>query len=183
MAPKEQQREAAIDLIAAHILETGLSQASLRQLARAAQISDRMLLYYFKDKEEVVTLAMAKIAGSLAGDLAKAIPDGEKHPVSEMVAIAATLTQSDQVRPLMQLWLEATAAAVRKEAPFVDITKQIAGGFLNWIESHLDEPDSEVRKSKAAMVLAMVDGLALLEACTDKETALIAANSMRTALK
>ncbi|MFY8208820.1 MAG: TetR/AcrR family transcriptional regulator, partial [Caulobacter sp.] len=49
MNVRDEQRARVIAVLADHLLATGLSQASLRQLAAAAGVSDRMLLYYFAD--------------------------------------------------------------------------------------------------------------------------------------
>ncbi|NCU12087.1 MAG: TetR/AcrR family transcriptional regulator, partial [Sphingomonadaceae bacterium] len=76
MSVRDEQREAVVERLAAHLLETGLSRTSLRQLAAAAGVSDRMLLYYFADKAEVLSAVLARVAGELAMRLTKAIPDG-----------------------------------------------------------------------------------------------------------
>ena len=56
MSPRDEQRERVIGALTGHLLRTGLSQSSLRQLAAAAEVSDRMLLYYFVDKAEVLAI-------------------------------------------------------------------------------------------------------------------------------
>ena len=47
-------RETLLPLLAAYVLENGLADVSLRPLAKAAGTSDRMLLYHFGSKEELV---------------------------------------------------------------------------------------------------------------------------------
>ena len=71
---RENQRDRAIAAIGAHLLARGLAETSLRQLAAAAGASDRMLLYYFTDKADILAQAMAQIAGESGAQLAKAIP-------------------------------------------------------------------------------------------------------------
>ena len=46
MTTREEQRQLVIERLSRHLLDVGLAQASLRQLAAAAGVSDRMLLYY-----------------------------------------------------------------------------------------------------------------------------------------
>jgi AcrR family transcriptional regulator len=43
-----------LDRLADYVLAHGLTASSLRPLARAAGTSDRMLLYYFADKDAVM---------------------------------------------------------------------------------------------------------------------------------
>ena len=47
------RREDAIERMTDHILLKGLAGATLRPLAAAAGTSDRMLLYYFADRDEI----------------------------------------------------------------------------------------------------------------------------------
>ncbi|MFN9375915.1 MAG: hypothetical protein ACK564_02585 [Novosphingobium sp.] len=44
MSIRDAQREAVIERLAGHLLAHGLARTSLRQLAQAAGVSDRMLL-------------------------------------------------------------------------------------------------------------------------------------------
>ncbi|MCA3750444.1 MAG: TetR family transcriptional regulator, partial [Phenylobacterium sp.] len=54
MTVRAAQRQVVTERLAGHLLASGLSRTSVRQLAAAAQVSDRMLLYYFRDKAEAL---------------------------------------------------------------------------------------------------------------------------------
>lgn len=181
MISRDEQRARAVDRLADHLLRTGLSQASLRQLATAAGVSDRMLLYYFSDKADALSAAMQRIAAQLAGMLAGAVPEGTALPAAGLVALVAELTTGEPMRPYMALWIEVVAAAAREEAPFADIARQIAAGFLQWIEARLapgQPADPAARQAVAAAVLAVIDGMALLEVCAGPELTRRAARAM-----
>ena len=171
MIARDEQRERAIERLSSHLLETGLSAASLRQLATAAGVSDRMLLYYFDDKAEVLAAVMQRLAGGMAAQLDQVAGEGERLPRSVLAARCAELVVTDEFRPYMALWIEAVAAAARDEAPFAAIVRQVTEGFLAWIESRLDLPEGVDPKGAAAMILALVDGLALVEICTGDDRA------------
>ena len=47
------------------ILKQGIAQISLRPLARALNTSDRMILYYFKNKDELMTAAVEQLADTI----------------------------------------------------------------------------------------------------------------------
>ena len=85
MAPKDQQRAQAAQRLKQHLLETGLSQSSLRQLAAAAGISDRMLLYYFDDKSDALNEAF----GLIASDLMETLNGGDWDNEIEAKLVAA----------------------------------------------------------------------------------------------
>jgi len=178
MVGRDEQRDRVVEALAAHLLQTGLAQASLRQLAAAAGVSDRMLLYYFRDKGEVLALAMGKLAGDMALRLATAMPDDERLSQVALTARAARLVIDDTFRPFMRLWIEAVAAAARSEAPFVDIARQIGEGFLAWLEDRLDPVTTTDPAGTATAILAQLDGLALLEVCVGSSRALQAVEAL-----
>lgn len=166
MISRDEQRAKAVERVAEHLLRTGLAETSLRQLAAAAGVSDRMLLYYFRDKTEVLAAAMEHNAGALAHRLTEAFPPGAALPVSGLIAAASAFTTGEAMRPYMRLWIEVIGAAARGEAPFVDIARNIVAGFLQWIEAQLpaaDFADDRARRTAAAGILAFIDGLAFLE--------------------
>lgn len=178
MTVRDNHRSRAIAQVAAHLLSTGLAQTSLRQLAGAAGVSDRMLLYYFSDKTDVLAAAMGAIAGDLTTGLAAALPSDEQLPPRELVRRAAALTTQPAMRPFMKLWVEVVAAAARGEEPFVAIAAQIGQGFITWVEARLALPAEADRAATAAAIIAIVDGIALIDVCTGKETALAAVGAL-----
>lgn len=165
MSGRQKQREKVEAALAAHLLETGLAKTSLRQLATAAGVSDRMLLYYFDDKAEALACATQRVAAELAAHVAGAMKsDGRLSPIALMREAVAVTTRPD-TRPYMRLWVEIVAAAARNEAPFAGIADQVMAGFQQWAEQHLDIDDPEERESVAAMVIALIDGIAIVDIC------------------
>jgi AcrR family transcriptional regulator len=174
MSVRDKHRLRITDLLSASLLSTGLSQTSLRQLAAAAKISDRMLLYYFDDKADVMAAALSKVAAEMSVLLAAAIPESANLEPLVFVAKAAVVTQAAPMRPYMRLWVEVVAAASRGEHPYSDISSMITLGFIDWIESRLAGKNGQTKRANAAMILAMIDGIALLEVCGGEERARLA---------
>jgi AcrR family transcriptional regulator len=65
----DDKRNALLNSMADFVLTYGLGAASLRPLAKAAGLSDRMLLYYFKDKDELIAAILARIVARLTDHL------------------------------------------------------------------------------------------------------------------
>ncbi|NJN97376.1 MAG: TetR/AcrR family transcriptional regulator [Anaerolineales bacterium] len=65
----ETRRQLILNKIADHLLACGMKDSSLRQLAAAIGTSDRMLLHYFLDKEELMTAALNLVAARMIGIL------------------------------------------------------------------------------------------------------------------
>lgn len=171
MAVREEQRARVVEALADHLLATGLSQSSLRQLAAAAGVSDRMLLYYFGDKADVLEQTMARLAATMTERLGAAIPEGAALSPSMLMARAGRFVLEADFVPYMRLWLDVVAAAGRREAPFPAIARQVTHGFLDWIGQRLDAPPGPEREGCAAMILALVDGLILVEVGAGREHA------------
>lgn len=170
MIQRDAQRDAAAEKLARHVLATGLGQTSLRQLAKAAGVSDRMLLYYFTDKAEIMVTVMERLAGELAEHLSDGIAESPALRPAVLLQRAAALTTAPEVRPYMRLWIESVAAAARDEEPFPAITQAILSGFREWLDQRLDLPPGADREAVAMAILATLDGLALIEICSGPAT-------------
>lgn len=166
MAKRDQQRELVAGRLAAHLLDTGLTQTSLRQLAKAAGVSDRMLLYYFADKTEVLAAATTQIAAQSVVGLAEALPEGAKLPPHQLIMLATQLTSGPDMRRFMRLWVEMIGAAAKGEEPFVAISAQVLGGFRQWLAARLEVPEGTDHAAVAGAIIALIDGLALVEICS-----------------
>lgn len=177
MSIRDDQRSKVVAALSQHLLTTGLSQVSLRQLAAAAGVSDRMLLYYFPDKTAVLAAALGTVAEGLAEGLAQAIPADKALRPGDLIVQVARMTTDTGMRPMMRLWVQVVAAAAKGEAPYVEISARIVAGFQQWIESRLDVPQAQ-RKDLALAILALVDGLALVEICSGDEAATGAAGAL-----
>jgi len=164
MTVRDERREAAIERIADHLLSEGLGAATLRPLAAAVGTSDRMLLYYFADKEELLTATLARIAARMTAQLDAAIPAGPRSPFSVLLEQVWAAMASESLRPFMPLWLELASGAARGLQPHLDISGQIADGFLGWVASRL-QPDGDGEPSSLApLFMASIEGLYLLKA-------------------
>ena len=178
MVSRDEGRRQVQAALALHLLNTGLSRTSLRQLAGAAGISDRMLLYYYSDKAEALAAAMSAVSAGLAAQLEGAVPTAGLLTARELAAIAAKFTIGPAVRPYMRLWIEVVAAAARSEAPFPQLASQIADGFIAWTETRLDPAGLTDPRATATGIVAMIDGLAVIAVCADEALVARAAASL-----
>jgi AcrR family transcriptional regulator len=167
MRTRAQARETLIPILAEHLLRTGLSQSSLRQLAQAAGASDRMLMYYFTDKTELLRDVLFHLATGFALKLDQAVPNDIPLSFPALLNRAVRATLEETLQPYLRLWIEVLASAAREEVPFTQMSADIFEGFRRWAETRLDEPDAEKRRVQAALVVSMVDGFGVLALCVD----------------
>jgi AcrR family transcriptional regulator len=164
MGSKEDQRERAIRLLAATLLEKGLAETSLRQLAKAA---------------DILASTLSRIALEMTVLLTDAIPENANLPPVDFIAAATAVTQAPVMRPYMRLWIEIIAVAARGEQPYSAVANQVTTGFLGWIETRLAGEASETKRSTAAMIFAMIDGLAILDMCAGEGQSAMAARAFK----
>lgn len=183
MTRKQEQREKITAILAEYVLREGLAETSTRQLAAAAGVSNRMLLYYFEDKSEVMQLTLMAFAANLGALLGKTLKEDACLSPADMFAETSKLLQGKRLQPYMALWMDVMAHAGRGQAPYQEIAADIAAHFLAWIEQRLATEDSKERRAQAAMIFAMVDGSYLLSSCTASALTKSAQGQMAALLK
>jgi AcrR family transcriptional regulator len=156
------RRAALVARIAALLLSRGLAEMPLRELARELDTSDRMLLYYFEDKAELVTAGLSVLSTQLAQALQAALPCGRVAP-AQLLAQVTMLLASRPIKPYMNVWADLVAHGARGEQPFRAFMSASARGWLERIEARLDLPDGARRRRVAAVLLTIAEGSRMLE--------------------
>lgn len=158
MTPTPDRRADLLDRMADFVLSQGLAAASLRPLAQAAGISDRMLLYYFKDKSEVITAILTLVSQRLkaALDTRTTTPP---LPLGRLRGRVVRLVLDEAFWPYMCLRVEIAAQAARGDALCRKVGEDLGRIVLDWITPQLDSTD----QAEALRLLMQVDGTVLLK--------------------
>lgn len=154
------QRETFLEGLVAYVLEHGAGSLSLRPLAAALGTSDRMLLYYFGTREQLLVAVLERVTLHLRTALDEALPAGQITP-AQMLDRLVTVTRSAQVQPHLRLYVEISGLTAQGREPFTAATRAVAHAWLDWMAARLDVPTEE-RTDAAAGLLALVDGLLLV---------------------
>ncbi|HEX7759036.1 MAG TPA: TetR/AcrR family transcriptional regulator, partial [Caulobacteraceae bacterium] len=144
MTSVDQKRAEILDRLADHVLAHGLAASSLRPLAAAAGTSDRMLIYYFKDKAGLVAAVLQHVALRLAGEL-EAMAATAPASLEVLRGRLFEILVSEALWPYMRLWLEIAAAAARGDAVCRQVGEAIGRGFLAWGTARLESPSPAER--------------------------------------
>lgn len=171
-------RDGLVLKLGEHLLDHGLAQSSLRQLAKAAATSDRMLLYYFPDKEKLLTQVLEHLANQLSTALDEAIPQHEKLQPARLVERITALATGPVLGRYIRIWTEVSASAGEGVPPFPAMADKIAALFQAWIEARLLVPDPARAKAIASLILVMVDGAALLQPVANGDVSLRACQEL-----
>jgi AcrR family transcriptional regulator len=156
------------------VMAEGLADLGLRPAAARLATSDRMLLYYFGSKAELVLTVLACISERLslalsgAGKPSRVSPDVLLTRASALVADPATV-------PFMRIWIEISAMGARGQEPYRSFAHQTVAAWLDWINARLDLPSKEERRHYAAAILTILEGATLLELSHPQSTFGVAA--------
>jgi AcrR family transcriptional regulator len=158
----DSRRAEIIQRLADYVLAEGLSAASLRPLAKAAGTSDRMLLYYFADKAEIITAVLEEISARLL----RLISDqaaSEPLPLDDLRRLLAGVLFEDALWPYMRIWLQVAARAAMGDAYYRGVGEQIGRGFLDWGKMQLQADSAAQLDIDAARLLVSMEGMLFLK--------------------
>lgn len=170
---RKQRRESLLETMADHLLVHGLSGSSLRALAAAADTSDRMLLYYFVDRDDLLSTLLEHVAARLFTLLAS-VDAGSRRSYGDLLSQLWKAARTPALRPYMLLFIELAAAAGRREEPQRAAAGRIAESFMTWVANRLEVADGD-RNARATLLLATLDGLFLLHSAGHEDAARAAA--------
>ncbi len=155
------RRSDILNGLADHVLAHGLIASSLRALAKAAGTSDRMLLYYFKDKSEIIAATVEVVAARMVlhmNDMASP----QRLPLDALVRHLAAVLSDPLFRPYMRLWLEIAGMAARDDPFYTQVGEVIGRGFLTWGAAQIAEENEGQHIREAAKLLIMIEGIVFL---------------------
>lgn len=154
------RREHLIDGAVDYVLEHGIGDLSLRPLAHALGTSDRMLLYYFTDRDELVTVVLERVGDDLDTMVQVGLPPG-RCPPEQVLGSMSALLGAGVSDPRLRLWLEVAGLAARGREPFASIADRVIGRWIEALAERLDVDDPE---TVATALLTVADGAMLLAA-------------------
>jgi AcrR family transcriptional regulator len=149
----QHKRKEIIARVAAHLLREGFRNSGLRALAKSAGISDRMAMYYFETKEELVAEALLLLADGFSHSLDSLLPEKATSGSRIVTALVESALKAES-RPMLMLWLEIVGLAVRGDEPYRATARIFLARWIEWIQARL-EPR---QKHRAQALLAQVEG-------------------------
>ena len=141
-------------------IDDGLSQLTFGRLARRLGISDRIVVYYFPTKDDLVTAVVVTMGVQLQQVLAKAFTSRAADHV-QLARAAWPILARPEIDPVFRLFFEANGLAVAGREPFQALTVALTESWIVWLTEFIDgSPDH--RRAEAEAALVVIDGLILL---------------------
>lgn len=156
MGRRDELLEAATD----YVLENGLVGLSLRPMAEALGTSDRMLLYHFGTKDDLVAAIMrASNDRSVAHVGGLPVSGGIREAVLDLWQAVASST----ISPCCRMYVEASALGLLGREPYAGVVAELNAEWMAVLAGHLDASGLESQRAKgvARIVDAVFMGLTL----------------------
>jgi len=151
-----------LDAIHAYLVKNGVSDLSLRPLAKAVDSSPRALLYHFGSKEEMIDRVLSRIREQQRDRFTKMSPATFPPPSAGCREIWRSMTTA-RAEPLFRLYFQIYALALQHPRRFADFLHNTVTDWLEFIAKPM--VDEGYRKAEArafaTVVLAGFRGLML----------------------
>lgn len=118
-------RQRYLDAVVEHMVDEGRTDSSLVVLAEAAGTSDRMLIYYFKTREALLTEAAETIRRRRTARLSAALARVTRAEAAEGVEQILQWLASEENAAATRLYHDAAGRGLRGEAPFASFVKAV----------------------------------------------------------
>ena len=125
-----------LDGAIAAAFDEGLSQLTFGRLARRLGISDRVVVYYFPTKDDLISEVLLALGAQLQAALATTF----SAPVTDhrqLVRTAWPLLARPDVDPVFALFFEAAGLAAAGREPYHTFVPQLVDGWIAWAADRL----------------------------------------------
>lgn len=158
-----------LDAIVGYLLKQGVSDLSLRPLAKAVGSSPRVLLYHFGSKEKMVDRVLAHIREQQRGRYAKMSPATFFPPSAGCREIWRSMTAPDS-EALFRLFFEIYSLALQQPRRFADFLHNTIEDWLVFMAEPMRREGygKEDARAFATVVLAGFRGL-MLDYCATRD--------------
>jgi AcrR family transcriptional regulator len=172
-------REEILDAAVATAFAEGLHRLTFGRVAARLGTSDRMVVYYFPTKADLVGAVLVELGLRLQASLVPAVTaPAADH--SELVRALWPHLARPEVDPVFARFFEAAGLAAAGSAPYADLVPQLVGAWIDWAAGMIDGP-AAARRAEAAAAVATVDGLLLLRLIAGSDAADAAARRLGVA--
>lgn len=153
----------------------GLSQLSFGRVAKHLDIHDRMVVYYFPTKADLVTAVVQEMGGSLQELLADAFTAADDHV--DMARRAWPVLATPEADKVFAIFFEANGLATAGREPYASLVTDIVAAWTGWLMEFFSG-SAKRRMTEAEATIALVDGLVLLRLLRGPEAAARAAKAL-----
>lgn len=153
-------KEEILDGALVAVFDEGLSQLTFGRLAKRLGVSDRVIVYYFPTKDDLISEVLAAVGLRLQATLAPTLssPSADHR---EFVRSAWPVVAVEEADPIFALFFEAAGLAAAGREPYRSLVAPLIGAWIEWAGEFVTGTAAH-RRREAAAAIAMLDGLLLI---------------------
>ena len=140
--------------------EDGLSQLTFGRVAKRLGISDRVVVYYFPSKDELVSDVLVAVGIQLQQTL-EPVFGSPAADYLELVRAAWPVVARPDADAVFALFFEANGLAAAGREPFRTLVPQLVDAWITWAAEFFQGTSAQ-RSAEAETAIALLDGLLLL---------------------
>ena len=162
-------KDEILDGAIAAAFDDGLSQLTFGRLAKRLAVSDRVIVYYFPSKDDLITEVLVALGSRLEGTLTATL----SAPAADHLALLRSAWPAlarPQADPVFALFFEAAGLATAGREPYRSLVPVLVDRWISWAAEHLSGTPSK-RRREAVAAIAVIDGLLMLRQLAGSETA------------
>jgi AcrR family transcriptional regulator len=153
-------REEILEGALAVAFDDGLSQLTYGRVAKRLGISDRVVVYYFASKEELVSEVLISVGVKLQSALEPAFGSPAKDHFG-LLEKAWPVVARAETDAIFALFLEANGLAASGREPYRTLVPLLVEAWIVWTVGFL-LGSAKHRRIEAETAIAILDGLLLL---------------------
>lgn len=169
--------EEILDEAVAVAVANGLAELTFAKVAAGLGISDRMVVYYFPTKLDLVAGVASRLGAELQQLLAKAFGDERRTP-DELLALAWPVLASRRGDRVFSLFFEMIGLASAGQEPYPLMVRSLMEAWRDWLAERVVGERIDVRRRRALSVMARIDGLLMIRRTLGNEAAALAARDL-----
>lgn len=164
---------AAVDVA----LQGGVGSVSFARVASQLGISDRMVVYYFPTKADLVSAIAVQLGARLQVLLERAFGP-EPLQVDELQRRAWPVLASSGADGVFRCFFEMIGLSASGTAPFDQLAPALLQGWVDWLATRIAGGSEAERRRRALGVVAQMDGLLLVRTVLGPRSANLAAGEL-----
>jgi AcrR family transcriptional regulator len=168
------------DLVKAAVeaaVEDGLSQLTFGRLAKRMGISDRMIVYYFPTKDDLIGEVLFALGAELQQLLEKAT-GSERLSVEELGRRSWPALTSRNADRIFRVFFEVSGQAAAGIEPYKKIAPMLMDAWVDWVVPFIEGSSRDVRRKRALGLIAQLDGLLMMRQLSGPSAANTAAGQL-----
>jgi AcrR family transcriptional regulator len=165
-----------LDGALAAAFDDGLSQLTFGRIAKRLGISDRVVVYYFPTKDDLIGEVLYALGAELQATLGPAFSTPAADHL-ELLRTAWPILARPEADPVFALFFEAGGLAATGREPYVGLVPPLTEAWIEWAAEFLRGGPAR-RRAEAEAAIAVIDGLLLMRQLAGPDVADRAARRM-----